>query len=218
MLYGCTLLQSTFYLPAITAVLLGMKYLSDWSWQDTLCSQLEDEFKREDPRVLAALEMILPDNAAEAASRLDAIKGLRSLKFQQALDTAAMNKQFSEAQAGLSSCQGLEMKDRETFLAKPELIRTAADILIDQGLSAIKARRLAREQSAERSLLHSNEYPNRQTRGLSDGQVLLDLHHILSLSNNKGKLASRPCCTYELLVDPYLWRTHVMACLCVGIL
>ncbi len=61
-----------------------MEYLRDQCLgQDTQCTGFEvfeANLKKGDSRMIAALEMILPGNPAEAAFRLDTIRMLRSLE------------------------------------------------------------------------------------------------------------------------------------------
>ncbi len=68
----------------------------------------------------AALEIILPGNAARAASRLDEIKRSGAADVHQAVDVMALDKQIGEAKASLFSCQPAlqAVKDREPLVAE----------------------------------------------------------------------------------------------------
>ena len=54
--------------------------------------------------MLAALEIIMPGDAAMAASRLDSIKRYCKADALQGANLAAVDRQFSEAQARFDSC------------------------------------------------------------------------------------------------------------------
>ncbi len=96
---------ATSHSEAIAAVLQGMDYLScHCLGHGTKSLRFQDKLEEGHPIMLAALEIIMPGDAAMAASRLDSIKRSCKADALQGPDLAAIDQQFSEAQARLDSC------------------------------------------------------------------------------------------------------------------